>query len=103
MDAVKKIARYIESGVNADLNEKMVFIGGPRQVGKTTLAEQLGERFYNNSYQYLNWDSSQDRKNILSETFEAKSKYSPHWHSTNQGVRQLDPQKRLMKSSWMTP
>jgi predicted AAA+ superfamily ATPase len=31
-------ARYIEDCVTADLSQKMVFIGGPRQVGKTTCA-----------------------------------------------------------------
>jgi predicted AAA+ superfamily ATPase len=30
--------RYIAAGIEADLAEKMVFVGGPRQVGKTTLA-----------------------------------------------------------------
>lgn len=30
--------RYLEPCVKKDLAEKMVFIGGPRQVGKTTLA-----------------------------------------------------------------
>jgi len=30
--------RYLEKGVGEDLRTKMVFVGGPRQVGKTTLA-----------------------------------------------------------------
>ena len=30
--------RYLKSEVIEDLKEKMVFIGGPRQVGKTTFA-----------------------------------------------------------------
>ncbi len=28
--------RYLTSALKADLNEKMVFLEGPRQVGKTT-------------------------------------------------------------------
>lgn len=33
--------RYISAPIRADLQHKMVFIGGPRQVGKTTLALSL--------------------------------------------------------------
>ena len=33
--------RYLAAAVVADLKEKMVFLGGPRQVGKTTLALSL--------------------------------------------------------------
>lgn len=54
--------RYITDQVTKDLNNKMVFIGGPRQVGKTTLAKhflpqsQLG---------YMNWDIPSQREMIL--------------------------------------
>lgn len=30
--------RYLHDAIDEDLAEKMVFLGGPRQVGKTTLA-----------------------------------------------------------------
>jgi predicted AAA+ superfamily ATPase len=30
------IQRYLEESVRGDLEEKMVFLSGPRQVGKTT-------------------------------------------------------------------
>ena len=33
--------RYIENIITEDLNRKMVFVGGPRQAGKTTLAKYL--------------------------------------------------------------
>lgn len=33
--------RYLAHFVEQDLAEKMVFIGGPRQVGKTTMAFNL--------------------------------------------------------------
>lgn len=62
--------RYLHAAIQADLKEKMVFLGGPRQVGKTTLARFLGERDYK-SYAYLNWDSRQDRKSILEGEFSA--------------------------------
>ena len=36
------ISRYIEKAVSEDVKRKMVFIGGPRQAGKATLAKHLG-------------------------------------------------------------
>jgi hypothetical protein len=42
----------------------MVFIGGPRQVGKTTLANQIGKGAFK-KFSYLNWDNREDRKKIL--------------------------------------
>lgn len=50
----------------------MVFVGGPRQVGKTTLARYIGESDFD-TYQYLNWDSREDRKEVLNGTFRAGS------------------------------
>lgn len=32
------INRYLKSAIKEDLKDKMVFINGPRQAGKTTLA-----------------------------------------------------------------
>jgi uncharacterized protein len=55
------VARYLLPQVQADLNRKMVFVAGPRQVGKTTLALQLpGAR-----KGYLNWDVPEHRERIL--------------------------------------
>jgi predicted AAA+ superfamily ATPase len=51
------ITRYIHSSVKNDLKRKMVFIGGPRQVGKTTFAKS----FLNHRNQYLSWDDLEDR------------------------------------------
>ncbi len=53
--------RYLTSQVEKDLKRKMVFIGGPRQVGKTTLAKQLLRK----QTGYLNWDVAADRSRIL--------------------------------------
>ena len=47
----------------------MVFIGGPRQVGKTTLSRLIGKEAYQN-FSYLNWDNPNDRKEILASKFE---------------------------------
>jgi len=53
--------RYIEPQVRQDLERKMVFVAGPRQVGKTTLARRLpGARAG-----YLSWDIAEDRERIL--------------------------------------
>ena len=65
------IKRYLERHILEDLKEKMVFICGPRQVGKTTLAKETGQKHFSDNYAYLNWDNRQDRKAILSESFPA--------------------------------
>jgi len=61
---MKKITkkRYLSDQVKADLDRKMVFLGGPRQVGKTTLALQLLNK---SKHGYLNWDVVEDREAIL--------------------------------------
>lgn len=52
------LPRSIEAPVEADLAEKMVFVSGPRQCGKTTLAENLlGRR----PGAYFSWDDDRDR------------------------------------------
>jgi len=49
--------RYLEPAVRDGLKKKMAFVGGPRQVGKTTLAlGLLGERANETHPAYLNWD-----------------------------------------------
>lgn len=47
-----------------DLKEKMVFIGGPRQVGKTTLAQAVLSKHFPDG-RYLNWDFDDHRQDIL--------------------------------------
>jgi predicted AAA+ superfamily ATPase len=53
-------SRYLEQFVLDDLEKKMVFIGGPRQVGKTTFSKQISPQ-----YSYLNWDEASHREKIL--------------------------------------
>ena len=67
--------RYLTEQITKDIKEKMVFIGGPRQVGKTTFAKQIGKQIFKGKYEYLNWDNTQDRKLILEEKLEAESDY----------------------------
>lgn len=57
--------RYLKNQVIADLKRKMVFLGGPRQVGKTTLAKSL----LRSEAGYLNWDFGEHREKILKMEF----------------------------------
>jgi len=64
--------RYLVPHILRDLNEKMVFIGGARQVGKTSLAKYIAENYFKH-YDYLNWDARDDRKNILQSQFKGNA------------------------------
>ena len=66
--------RYLASCVLEDLQQKMVFIGGPRQVGKTTLALQLIQAEDETSPGYLNYDLSHDREKMLNGDFPVDQK-----------------------------
>jgi len=55
------ITRHLASQVEKDLKRKMVFVAGPRQVGKTTLACSLPH----GKAGYLNWDVPEDRQRIM--------------------------------------
>ncbi len=62
--------RYITPYILEDLKKKMVFIGGPRQVGKTTLAKFVLSEHYSKGL-YLNWDYDEDRQDILRKKWSA--------------------------------
>jgi predicted AAA+ superfamily ATPase len=53
--------RYLTRQVKQDLARKMVFVAGPRQVGKTTLSRALPGGVSG----YLNWDDPAHRERIL--------------------------------------
>lgn len=53
--------RYLVPQVGQDLRRKMVFVSGPRQVGKTTMARGLPGA----KKGYLSWDVAEDREKIL--------------------------------------
>lgn len=61
--------RNLRHVVAQDLKEKMVFLAGPRQVGKTTLARDL--KLFRQQL-YLNWDRKDDRRAILREEWPAE-------------------------------
>jgi len=60
-----KINRYIHPFVQEDLKNKMVFIDGPRQVGKTTLALSYLSNGNSIHSAYLNWDNVKNRSALL--------------------------------------
>ena len=51
--------RYLYDQIQVDLEQKMVLLTGPRQVGKTTLAQNLGQG--SSSPLYLNFDKLSDQ------------------------------------------
>ena len=53
--------RYLAAQIRRDLARKMVFVAGPRQVGKTTLALAVPDARPG----YLNWDVAEHRERIL--------------------------------------
>ncbi len=57
--------RYIRQSVETDLKEQMVFIGGPRQVGKTTFGLSLLGGGGGRHPAYLNWDDPSVRVKLL--------------------------------------
>jgi uncharacterized protein len=60
--------RSIALNIKQELEAKMVFIGGPRQVGKTTLAK----RFLSAPEQYFSWDDLDDRSKIKKHAIDPK-------------------------------
>lgn len=60
---MKRLYHYL---ILAHLKEfrQMVFLAGPRQVGKTTTSLSFNE--YSNHFYYFNWDNQNDRKKIIS-------------------------------------
>ena len=64
--------RYLVKPVRADLAKKLVFLVGPRQVGKTTLAKALMAHYAR--AQYLNWDVPADSRIIRGQTWSPRAK-----------------------------
>jgi predicted AAA+ superfamily ATPase len=89
--------RYLVDPITRDLKKKMVFLGGPRQCGKTTLAKSI---LASSKGRYLNWDSDEGRASILSKRWDQGDhllvmdelhKY-PRWKNWIKGV--YDTQKQ---------
>ena len=96
--------RYLTAQVLSDLERKMVFVAGPRQVGKTTLARGLPGA----AGTYLNWDITEHRQRILRRElppadlwiFDEIHKYR-HWRNYLKGLYdgRRDGQKILVTGS----
>src|SRR3989338_3830517 len=63
----RPLRRYLWTSVRDDLARKMVFIGGPRQVGKTTFALSFLKTPPKNETHpaYMNWDRQEHRERLL--------------------------------------
>lgn len=53
---------------------ELVFLGGPRQVGKTTFSQSLLPRFRGDHPTYLNWDDPEHRSRILAKDWPPEEK-----------------------------
>lgn len=58
--------RYLTQAIQKDLRRKMVFLSGPRQCGKTTLAQGL---LKTTPGVYFNWDNEDHRQQIVSKSW----------------------------------
>ena len=57
--------RAIEQQIKKDLDEKIVLLSGPRQVGKTTISKMV----FPDNFEYFNLDSGKDRLIIKNEAW----------------------------------
>lgn len=57
--------RYLAPSIEVDLADKMAFVSGPRQVGKTTLALALLGAKTTRHPAYLSWDDVRTRPRVL--------------------------------------
>jgi len=87
--------RYLTTIINDDLQKKMVFIGGPRQVGKTTLARFIAEKKQSNIY--LNWDNPKHKLQIVSHQWPPETECIVF-----DEIHKYDNWKNLIKGIWDT-
>ena len=84
--------RYLDARIRQDLQSKMVLLTGPRQVGKTTLSQQLMAAFPGS--QYLNFDVAAHRPVIQAQSWKHSAPLlildeihkMRHWKSWLKGV-----------------
>lgn len=87
--------RYLYHSISEDLARKMVLLDGPRQVGKTTLAQSLGGLSKKTTATlYLNWDNPLHRRQLLKMEWEGDAEFLifdelhkyPKWKSWLKGI-----------------
>ncbi|MBW2219043.1 MAG: ATP-binding protein [Deltaproteobacteria bacterium] len=66
---MESISRNIEKQIEKDLQHKFVFLSGPRQVGKTTLAKRVLQK---KRGVYLLYDDDDDRRTIIKKEYVTK-------------------------------
>ncbi|HLB34469.1 MAG: hypothetical protein A3F67_05230 [Verrucomicrobia bacterium RIFCSPHIGHO2_12_FULL_41_10] len=84
--------RYLHHYIDADLEEKMVLLDGPRQVGKTTLAKSMVRS--SEKLVYLNYDNTTHRRQLLKMEWEGNADFLvfdelhkyPKWKSWLKGI-----------------
>jgi predicted AAA+ superfamily ATPase len=100
---MKTHSRYLKEAISETRGKKMVFLGGPRQVGKTTLAlTLLGDHANERHPGYLNWDNplvpSKVRRLELPMdqpilVFDEIHKYA-HWRNLIKGIFDTEKSRR---------
>ena len=65
--------RYLDKNIKTFLKDRMVFVGGPRQVGKTSLCLQFLSPKHISNPGYLNWDDLKSRELIRKREFPVKA------------------------------
>jgi hypothetical protein len=99
--------RFQKQAILRDLQKKMVFLAGPRQAGKTTLAQSIAKEF--TSFAYFNYDHLGDRKILSKEAWSPAVELlifdeihkMPRWKGYLKGVYDTKPphQKILVTGS----
>ncbi len=62
---IVSMERYLSAYIQDDLNNKIILLTGPRQVGKTTLSKMLSGEF-----DYFNMDSMEDRLSLQQKSWD---------------------------------
>ena len=89
--------RYLAKDVIKDIKKKMVFVSGPRQVGKTYMAKFILKEL--NSDQYYSWDRAEHRKSITKVEWDKKAPVvvfdelhkSKTWKNWLKGIYDTEP------------
>lgn len=89
--------RYLKSQITADLKKKMVFLAGPRQVGKTTLALSFLQPPSVKHPAYLNWDLTATKSSLLKGVLPSNEKILVF-----DEIHKYSKWKNLIKGIWDT-
>ena len=64
--------RYLRPIIEKDVHEKVILLGGPRQVGKTTLSLSFLNPSIKSNENYLSWDALADREKMRGLQFSSQ-------------------------------